>query len=248
MTSHFSVAKGAIVPVVLLAALAVAVLASLPLDPADARLPAPAPPRPASVVYADEAALDRAAALDASAAFLEAARGYVDDRGLVCLREEVMPIEPHRRTVDARPLAHTYYRRGSVHRVASAPAAEGGTATYNIKLALVTLHDGTRLEAHSGLGPCRDRVECAALRARGPTPPGVTYRVEPREGLFHGVQAVRLTPLDGDTHGRAGFLAHPYMMGDAGDSNGCMSVRDYDAFLRAVERGQVRRLEVVAGT
>ena len=79
-------------------------------------------------------------------------------------------------------------------------------------------------------------------------PPGVTYRVEPREGLVHGVQAVRLTPVAGDTHGRAGFLAHPYMMGDAGDSNGCMSVRDYDAFLRAVERGQVTRLEVVAGT
>ena len=238
MTSHFSVAKGAIVPVVLLAALAVAILASLPLDPADARLPAPAPPRPASVVYADEAALDRAAA------FLEAARGYVDDKGLVCL--------PGRPMMTAAPTVRfprtvAQYARHRLPNARHRLVTEGGVATYNIKLAIVTLPDGTRLEAHSGLGSCRDRVECAALRARGPTPPGVTYRVEPREGLFHGVQAVRLTPLDGDTHGRAGFLAHPYMMGDAGDSNGCMSVRDYDAFLRAVERGQVRRLEVVAG-
>ena len=239
MTSHFSVAKGAIVPVVLLTALAVAVLASLPLDPADARLPAPAPPRPASVVYADEAALDRAAALDASVAFLGAVRSYSVDDERVC-----RPLVS--RLLAAKPPASHFSQQVRRYRFASA-ATEGGTATYNVKLALVTLPDGTRLEAHSGLGPCRDKVECAALRARGPTPPGVTYRVEPREGLFHGVQAVRLTAIDGDTHGRAGFLAHPYMMGDAGDSNGCMSVRDYAAFLRAVERGEVRRLEVVAG-
>jgi hypothetical protein len=36
------------------------------------------------------------------------------------------------------------------------------------------------------------------------------------------------------------------MLGPNGDSNGCVSFRDYNAFLQAYERGQVQRLVVVA--
>ena len=37
---------------------------------------------------------------------------------------------------------------------------------------------------------------------------------------------------EGAIHGRTGLLAHTYMLGPNGDSNGCVSFRDYDAFLR----------------
>jgi hypothetical protein len=36
------------------------------------------------------------------------------------------------------------------------------------------------------------------------------------------------------------------MLGPNGDSNGCVSFRNYEAFLRAFESGQVKRLAVVA--
>ena len=61
---------------------------------------------------------------------------------------------------------------------------------------------------------------------RGPTPPSV-YELTPRETLFHGVQALRMTPVgEGSVFGRAGLLAHPYMLGPDGQSNGCVSFKD----------------------
>jgi hypothetical protein len=76
-------------------------------------------------------------------------------------------------------------------------------------------------------------------RAKGATPPHV-YELTMRESLFHGVQALRLNPVgDGGVYGRDGFLAHPYMLGPNGDSNGCVSVKDYEAFLRAYQNGQI---------
>jgi hypothetical protein len=36
------------------------------------------------------------------------------------------------------------------------------------------------------------------------------------------------------------------MLGPNGDSNGCVSFKDYDAFLRAFQDGAVKRLAVVA--
>ena len=61
------------------------------------------------------------------------------------------------------------------------------------------------------------------------------------------MQALRLTPVgDGQLFGRAGLLAHPYMLGPNGDSNGCVSVKDYEAFLKAYENGQINKLAVVA--
>jgi Protein of unknown function (DUF2778) len=110
----------------------------------------------------------------------------------------------------------------------------------------VYLPNGTRLEAHSGLGNRLDDPSHVSERDRGATPPHL-YELEPREASFHGVQALRLNPVGGgDIYGRAGLLAHSYMLGPNGDSNGCVSFKDYEAFLRAYQNGEVKKLAVVA--
>ncbi|WP_363349878.1 DUF2778 domain-containing protein [Methylocystis echinoides] len=121
------------------------------------------------------------------------------------------------------------------------------TAVYDISARTVYMPDGARLEAHSGLREHLDDPRYVHLRMRGPTPPHL-YMLTPREALFHGVEALRLTPVGGEgaIFGRAGLLAHTYMLGPNGDSNGCVSFRDYNAFLQAYKRGEVRRLAVVA--
>jgi hypothetical protein len=120
------------------------------------------------------------------------------------------------------------------------------TAVYNIAAHTVTLPDGTRLEAHSGLGPYKDDPRSVAEHMRGATPPAV-YELQPRETLFHGVPALRLNPVGGTTYGRGGLLAHTYMLGPRGDSNGCVVFRNYYAFRQAFDAGMVKRLIVVAG-
>ena len=120
------------------------------------------------------------------------------------------------------------------------------TAVYDLTAHVVYLPNGTRLEAHSGLGDRLDDPAHVNERGRGATPPHL-YELTPREELFHGVQALRLTPIGGgDIFGRAGLLAHSFMLGPNGDSNGCVSFRDYEAFLQAYQNGQVKRLAVVA--
>jgi hypothetical protein len=70
--------------------------------------------------------------------------------------------------------------------------------------------------------------------------------LKPRETPFHGVLALRMTPAEGsDVSGRSGLLTHTYMLGPKGDSNGCVSIRDYDRFLRAYNNGEFTRLVVV---
>jgi hypothetical protein len=67
-----------------------------------------------------------------------------------------------------------------------------------------------------------------------------------REEPFHGVRAIRLVPFgDGKMFGRDGLLAHSYMLGPNGQSNGCVSFSDYPAFLDAYLKGEVDRLVVV---
>jgi hypothetical protein len=67
-----------------------------------------------------------------------------------------------------------------------------------------------------------------------------------REEPFHGVRAIRLVPVgDGKMFGRDGLLAHSYMLGPNGQSNGCVSFSDYPAFLDAYLKGEVDRLVVV---
>jgi hypothetical protein len=121
------------------------------------------------------------------------------------------------------------------------------TAVYDISAHMVYLPDGTKLEAHSGLGSSLDDPRSASIRMRGVTPPHL-YDLTPREALFHGVAALRLNPVGGEStiYGRAGLLAHTFMLGPNGDSNGCVSFRDYSAFLDAYRNKGVRRLAVVA--
>lgn len=120
------------------------------------------------------------------------------------------------------------------------------TAVYDIAARTVYLPNGTRLEAHSGLGDKLDNPRYVHERMRGATPPNV-YELKPREQLFHGVQALRLIPIgNGDLYGRNGLLAHTYMLGPNGDSNGCVSFKNYDAFLQAYQNGEIKRLVVVA--
>ncbi|MFS8112903.1 DUF2778 domain-containing protein [Rhizobium jaguaris] len=130
----------------------------------------------------------------------------------------------------------------------AALSPRGGTAIYDISAKTVYLPSGERLEAHSGLGHMRDNPHYVDRKNTGPTPPE-TYNLTYRESLFHGVQALRLTPANGArVYGRDGLLAHTYMLRGArgGDSNGCVVFRDYGRFLAAFKRGEIKRLQVVA--
>lgn len=119
------------------------------------------------------------------------------------------------------------------------------TAVYDISAQAVYLPNGARLEAHSGLGNRMDKIDSVGERMVGATPPG-TYELKPREKLFHGVRALRMTPVDsGSTLGRTGLLVHSYMLGPNGDSNGCVSIQNYERFLKAFNDGEVTRLVVV---
>jgi len=122
---------------------------------------------------------------------------------------------------------------------------DGRTAIYDITARTVYLPSGRRLEAHSGFGDLMDNPRHVHVRMQGATPPNV-YNLTLREPLFHGVRAIRLNPIDGSRmYGRAGILAHPYMLGANGQSNGCVSFGDYPEFLNAFLRGEVTRLVVV---
>jgi hypothetical protein len=119
------------------------------------------------------------------------------------------------------------------------------TAIYDITAQIVYLPSGERLEAHSGLGEFMDDPRHVNKKNRGATPPN-TYALTLRESLFHGVQAIRLTPVsEANMFDRDGILAHTYMLGPSGQSNGCVSFRDYPKFLRAYQRGEIDRIVVV---
>jgi Tlde1 domain len=123
--------------------------------------------------------------------------------------------------------------------------ASGRTAVYDIETHAVYMPTGEILEAHSGLGKHMDDVRYVQAKSRGPTPPNV-YALTLRERPFHGVQAIRLTPVnDSNMFGRDGILAHPYMLGPNGESNGCVSIQNYGKFLQAYLNGQIDRIIVV---
>ncbi|HEY2229134.1 MAG TPA: DUF2778 domain-containing protein [Xanthobacteraceae bacterium] len=125
------------------------------------------------------------------------------------------------------------------------PDLDSHTAVYDIAAHTVYLPNGERLEAHSGLGDKLDDPRYVNLKDRGPTPPNV-YDLSLRGELFHGVRAIRLNPVDENkTFGRDGILAHTYMLGPSGQSFGCVSFKDYDAFLHAFLKGEVARIVVV---
>jgi len=119
------------------------------------------------------------------------------------------------------------------------------TAVYDISARAVYLPGGTTLEAHSGFGAKMDKIEYVGERMVGVTPPGA-YELRPRERLFHGVKALRMTPVDTENAlGRTGLLVHNYLLGPDGSSNGCVSIKEYERFLKAYEDGAVTRLVVV---
>jgi hypothetical protein len=127
------------------------------------------------------------------------------------------------------------------------PPYDKETAVYVISNKTVYLPDGTQLEAHSGLGSKMDDPKFAHVRMQGVTPPHI-YTLKPREALFHGVPALRLTPIGGEDKifGRDGLLAHTYMLGGTGQSNGCVSFKDYYAFLDAYKNKGIRKIAVLA--
>ena len=167
-----------------------------------------------------------------------------------------MSVQPDTKPAAAQPIPVTVSRHASIREerlnTAAAPMglslpldADSHTAIYDIAARTVYLPNGHRLEAHSGLGSRLDDPHYVETKGQGPTPPNV-YNLTLRERLFHGVRAIRLIPVDdGKMFGRDGMLAHSYMLGPSGQSNGCVSFRNYAAFLDAFLRGEVDRLVVV---
>ncbi|WP_246674685.1 DUF2778 domain-containing protein [Mesorhizobium sp. B4-1-3] len=128
----------------------------------------------------------------------------------------------------------------------SGPSTGNGVAVYDISARTVYMPDGSKLEAHSGLGSMVDQPRFVDRKNVGPTPPD-TYNLSIRESRFHGVEAIRLTPASGrNKYGRNGLLAHTYMLrGGRAESNGCVVFKDYHRFLAAYKKGKIKRLVVV---
>ena len=84
------------------------------------------------------------------------------------------------------------------------------------------------------------------VKMKGPTPPNV-YKLTMREKLFHGVEAIRMTPIGDQTmHGRDGMLAHSYLLrGRREQSHGCVAFANYPKFLKAFKQGKVTHMIVV---
>ncbi|MGK6312096.1 tlde1 domain-containing protein [Neorhizobium sp. DT-125] len=166
----------------------------------------------------------------------------------------VAPQKPGRAGDDDKPTALAFAKPDNPMRetpAAPAPSAPNWpgigakVAIYDISNAVVHLPNGTRLEAHSGIGGMRDNPKFTHVKMRGPTPPG-TYKLSMREKLFHGVAAIRLTPVDGRApQGRTGLLAHSYLLRVRGDSHGCVAFAEYDRFLKAFQRGEITHMVIV---
>ena len=215
--------------------------------------------RESSVGFVDEAKVDEAKATTAAAIPLPRSRPAAadlearpasalaqannaarpDDRTLL---QKLSDLLPGRITLASLAPDGGLFRRGP--DLASL-GYDSLTAVYDISAHTVYLPNGSSLEAHSGMGSLRDDPEHVSVPNAGATPPAV-YELKPRETLFHGDQALRLIPAEGsNTAGRAGLLAHSFMLGPNGDSNGCVSIKDYDRFLKAFNSGEINRLVVV---
>jgi Tlde1 domain len=225
--------------------------AAKPKDAAPARLALNVPPppsRPADAKPANSAANSfRDMAQRAKAAVMSLATGE-----RTSITEKLWGKEPSSRGSLLSYASADANVTGSIGRepnpmLGGQPPYDRDTAVYDISAHMVYLPDGTRLEAHSGLGSELDNPRSASIRMRGVTPPHI-YELKPREALFHGVPALRLNPIGGEESifGRSGLLAHTYMLGPNGDSNGCVSFKDYNAFLNAYRNQGIKKLAVVA--
>jgi hypothetical protein len=156
---------------------------------------------------------------------------------------------PAEQLAKAKPMASmtkAHVRPGHTRRdITPLVEEDGHIAIYDITAHTVYLPSGKRLEAHSGLGDLMDNPKHVRVRMRGPTPTNL-YKLTMRERVFHGVRALRLNPVnEARMHGRDGILAHTYMLGSKGASNGCVSFKDYPEFLDAFLKGEVTRMVVV---
>ncbi len=134
---------------------------------------------------------------------------------------------------------------GLPRKAAVMPKMQAGVAIYDITAKTVYMPDGTRFEAHSGLGQYRDNPKYKNVKTKGPTPPN-TYRLSMRESPFHGVPALRMTPqYPSKMFGRDGILTHSYLRRRPGDSAGCIAFKDYYAFLKYFKRGEIHTMVVV---
>ncbi|MEM8702317.1 MAG: DUF2778 domain-containing protein [Pseudomonadota bacterium] len=125
------------------------------------------------------------------------------------------------------------------------PGRGSGIAVYDISAAVVHMPDGTKLEAHSGIGHRKDNPKYAHVRNLGPTPPNI-YDLRMRERRFHGVEAIRMTPRDlAAMKGRDGMLAHSPLLRRSNGSHGCVAFKDYNKFLKAFKAGKVKKIIVV---
>ncbi|MCK7612210.1 DUF2778 domain-containing protein [Roseibium sediminicola] len=125
------------------------------------------------------------------------------------------------------------------------PGPSSKVAVYDISAATVHMPDGTKLEAHSGIGHRMDNPKYAHVRMAGPTPPNI-YRLRMRESLFHGVEAIRMLPTDrAAMKGRDGMLTHTRLLRRSIGSHGCVAFKDYNKFLNAFKRGKVKTMIVV---
>jgi len=157
------------------------------------------------------------------------------------LLDKLSGLLPRIRLASLTPDSGLYHRGPDL----AALGFDKSTAVYDISAKAVYLPDGVALEAHSGIGNLRDDPAHVNQHMLGATPPAV-YELKPREKLFHGVPALRMTPTDGSSiFGRSGLLVHPFMLGPEGDSNGFVSIKYYERFLKAYNDGEINRLVVV---
>ncbi len=125
------------------------------------------------------------------------------------------------------------------------PGRGSGIAVYDISAAVVHMPDGTKLEAHSGIGHRKDNPKYAYVKNLGPTPPNV-YDLRMRERRFHGVEAIRMLPRDrAAMKGRDGMLTHTPLLRSSNGSHGCVAFKNYAKFLKAFKAGKVTKLIVV---
>ncbi|MEI5681368.1 MULTISPECIES: DUF2778 domain-containing protein [unclassified Mesorhizobium] len=145
-----------------------------------------------------------------------------------------------------RPTSGGGFGRALQNLFGGGARAGGGVAVYDISAAKVYMPDGSVLEAHSGVGKMADDPRYVNVKMNGPTPPH-TYNLKMRESRFHGVEAIRMLPVDGrNKYGRDGFLTHSYLLrGRQAESHGCVAFKDYERFLTAFKKGKVKQLVVV---
>ncbi|MCF3640968.1 DUF2778 domain-containing protein [Rhizobium sp. TRM95111] len=118
-------------------------------------------------------------------------------------------------------------------------------AIYDVAAATVHMPDGTKLRAHSGIGRMRDNPRYSHVKMNGPTPAGI-YRLSMRETRFYGVEALRMTSIDGtDPKNRTGLLTHTNLLRGQIGSHGCVAFQNYAPFLKAFKRGHITMLVVV---